>query len=118
DHKIEKLKIIKLVPGTEWLQSDCYSGDHGLTIEEYAPFGVIGAITPATHSLPTLAGNIVNMVAAGNTIVVNPHPSGARIACEGVQVFNKAIADAIGIENLVTIIGQPTIESANQIFSH
>lgn len=118
DHKIEKLQIIKLVPGTEWLQSDCYSGDHGLTVEEYAPFGVIGAITPATHSLPTLAGNIVNMVAAGNTIVFNPHPSGTRIACEGVQTFNKAFAEAIGIENLITIIGKPTIESANQIFAH
>ncbi len=118
DHKIEKLKIIKLVPGTEWLKSDCYSGDHGLTVEEYAPFGVIGAITPATHSLPTLAGNVVNMVAAGNSVVFNPHPSGTRIACEGVQAFNRAIADAIGIDNLLTIIGKPTIESANEIFNH
>lgn len=118
DHKIEKLQIIRLVPGTEFLKTDCFSGDQGLTVEEYAPFGVIGAITPVTHSLPTLAGNIVNMVAAGNAIVFNPHPSGARIACEGVQAFNKAFADAIGIENLVTIIGTPTIESANAIFGH
>lgn len=118
DHKIEKLKIIKQVPGTEWLRSDCFSGDHGLTVEEYAPFGVVGAITPVTHSLPTLAGNVVNMVAAGNSIVFNPHPSGARIACAGVQAFNKAIAEAIGIENLLTIIGNPTIESANAIFHH
>ena len=45
DHKIEKLKIIKLVPGVEFLRSDAVSGDHGLTVTEYAPFGVIGAIT-------------------------------------------------------------------------
>jgi aldehyde dehydrogenase len=118
DHKIEKLKIIKLVPGTEWLRSDAVSGDHGLTVTEYAPFGVIGAITPVTHSLPTLAGNVVNMVAAGNTVVFNPHPSGARIACEGVRRFNRAIADAIGVENLATIVDKPTIESAEQIFNH
>ena len=118
DHKIEKLKIIKLVPGTEWLKSDAWSGDGGITLEEYAPFGVIGAITPVTHSLPTLAGNIVNMVAAGNTMVVNPHPSGAKIACEGVRAFNRAFRDAIGIDNLVTIIGNPTIESADEIFQH
>lgn len=118
DHKIEKLKIIKLVPGTEWLKTDCFSGDHGLSVEENAPFGVVGAITPVTHSLPTLAGNVVNMVAAGNSIVFNPHPSGARIACAGVQAFNQAIAEAIGIENLLTIIGTPTIESANGIFHH
>ncbi len=118
DHKIEKLKIIKLVPGTEFIKPDCYSGDNGLTLEEYAPFGVVGAITPVTHSLPTLAGNIVNIVAAGNTVVFNPHPSGARIACAGVQAFNKAFAEAIGIENLVTIIGKPTIETANEVFAH
>src|SRR5205807_2507234 len=44
DHKIEKLKIVKLVPGVEFLRTDCTSGDHGLTLTEYAPFGVIGAI--------------------------------------------------------------------------
>ncbi len=118
DHKIEKLQIIKRVPGTEALKTDAWSGDGGITLEEYAPFGVIGAITPVTHSLPTLAGNVVNMVAAGNTMVVNPHPSGARIACEGVRVFNRAFRDAIGIDNLVTIIGEPTIESADEIFNH
>lgn len=118
DHKIEKLQIIKRVPGTEWLKSDCYSGDGGLTVEEFAPFGVIGAITPVTHSLPTLAANIVNMVAAGNTVVFNAHPSGARIAADGIRAFNKAFAAEVGIENIATIVETPTIESANEIFNH
>jgi aldehyde dehydrogenase len=87
-------------------------------VTEYAPFGVIGAITPVTHSLPTLAGNVINMVAAGNTLVVNPHPSGARIACEGVRRFNRAIYEATGLENLITIIAEPTLESAGQVFEH
>ena len=94
DHKIEKLKIVKLVPGVEFLKTDCMSGDHGLTLTEYAPFGVIGAITPVTHSLPTLAGNAISMIAGGNTLVVNAHPGGARIAAEGVKRFNKAIYEA------------------------
>jgi len=118
DHKIEKLQIIKLVPGTEFLRTDAVSGDHGLTVTEYAPFGVIAAITPVTHSLPTLAGNVINMVAAGNTLVVNPHPSGAKIACEGTRRFNKAIFEATGLKNLITIIGNPTIESAQEVFDH
>lgn len=118
DHKIEKLQIIKLVPGTEFLRTDAVSGDNGLTVTEYAPFGVIGAITPVTHSLPTLAGNVINMVSAGNTLVVNPHPSGAKIACEGTRRFNKAIFEATGLKNLITIIGNPTIESAQEVFDH
>lgn len=118
DHKIEKLKIIKLVPGVEFLRTEAYSGDHGLTVVEYAPFGVIAAITPVTHSLPTLACNAINMIAGGNTIVVNPHPSGARIACEGVRRFNQAIYKATGLENLITIIQTPTLETAAAIFGH
>ena len=118
EHKIAKLQIIKDVPGTEFLRTDAVSGDHGLTVTEYAPFGVIGAITPVTHSLPTLAGNFVSMVSAGNTIVCNPHPSGAKIACEGVRRFNKAIYQATGLTNLVTIIGEPTLETAEQVFNH
>src|SRR3984957_9538914 len=118
DHKIEKLKIVKLVPGIEFLRCDARSGDHGLTITEYAPFGVIGAITPVTHSLPTLAGNVVSMVSGGNTVVFNPHPSGARIGCEGVRRFNKAIYEETGLENLITIVGEPTLETANEIFEH
>ncbi len=118
DHKIEKLKIIKLVPGVEFLRTDAMSGDHGIMLTEYAPFGVVGAITPVTHSLPTLAGNVVNMIAGGNTLVVNPHPSGARIACEGVRRFNQAIYKATGLENLVCIVEKPTLDTAATIFSH
>ena len=45
-------------------------------------------------------------------------PSGARIACRGTQLFNRAIHDAIGIDNLITIMGTPTLESAQAIFDH
>src|SRR5437764_1697351 len=118
-HKIEKLKVIAdRIPGVEFLRTDAFSGENGITLTEYAPFGVIGVITPVTHSLPTLAGNAINMLAAGNALVCNPHPSGARIACKGVQLFNRAIHDAIGIDNLLTIIDNPTLESAQAIFDH
>lgn len=118
DHKIEKLQILRLVPGVEFLKTDCYSGDQGITLLEHAPFGVIGAITPVTHSLPTLAGNAVSMIASGNTVVFNAHPSGARIAAEGVRRINKAIHAATGLENLITIIEKPTLETAAAIFEH
>ncbi|MFL5338921.1 MAG: aldehyde dehydrogenase family protein [Gemmataceae bacterium] len=119
EHKIDKLIVCaERVPGVEFLRTDAFSGGYGLTVNEYAPFGVIGAITPVTHSLPTLAGNVINMLAAGNAIVCNPHPSAARIACKGTQLFNQAIHREIGIDSLVTIIEQPTLESAQAIFDH
>ena len=116
-HKIEKLTVIaERIPGVEFLKTEAYSGENGIALIEYAPFGVIGVITPVTHSLPTLACNAINMLAAGNALVCNPHPSGARIACKGVRLFNQAIHQAIGLDNLITIIEEPTLESAQAIF--
>src|SRR5437016_5845222 len=118
-HKIEKLQVIAdRIPGVEFLKTEAYSGENGISLIEYAPFGVIGVITPVTHSLPTLACNAINMLAAGNALVCNPHPSGARIACKGVHLFNDAIYKAIGIDNLIAIIETPTLESAQAIFDH
>ncbi|EIQ00023.1 NAD-dependent aldehyde dehydrogenase [Opitutaceae bacterium TAV1] len=110
-HKVEKLQIVKLVPGLEWLRPYALSGDHGITLEECVPFGVIGAITPVTHSVPTICGNIVAMVAAGNAIVVNPHPGGARCAAIAIRAINEAIHAATGIEHLVCVIAEPSLET-------
>ncbi len=119
EHKIEKLKTLgERTPGVEFMHSEVYSGDHGLAVIEHAPFGVIGAITPVTHSLPTITGNAVSMLAAGNTVVVNPHPSGKTVAAEGVRRFNQAIHRDLGIDNLICVIAEPTLESANALFAH
>lgn len=118
-HKIEKLKTLgERTPGVEFMRSEVFSGDHGLAVIEHAPFGVIGAITPVTHSLPTITGNAVSMLAGGNTVVVNPHPSGKRVAVEGVRRFNQAIYKDLGIDNLICVIAEPTIESADALFKH
>jgi aldehyde dehydrogenase len=115
DHKIAKLQIIKLVPGVDWLRPDARSGDHGITLEEFTPFGVVGAITPSTHSIPTLSGNIVNICAAGNSVVFNAHPSAARCAAIAVRAYNEAIYRETGIENIACIIEKPTLDSFNAL---
>jgi aldehyde dehydrogenase len=118
-HKVEKLvTCAEKTLGVEFLRTEAFSGDNGVTVQEFAPFGVVGIITPVTHSLPTLAGNAINILAAGNALVCNPHPGGAKIACTGTQLFNQAIQAAIGINNLVTVIAKPTLESAQAIFDH
>ncbi len=119
DHKIAKLKTLgEKTPGVEFLKTECFSGDYGLAVIEHAPFGVIGAITPVTHSLPTITGNAVSMIAGGNSLVVNPHPSGKKVAAEGVRRFNQAIHADLGIDNLISLICEPTLETAQQLFKH
>jgi len=118
DHKIAKLQIIKLVPGVDWLRPDARSGDHGITLEEYTPFGVVGAITPSTHSIPTLSGNIVNICAAGNAVVFNAHPNAAKCAAVAVRAYNEAIYRETGIENIACIIEKPSLDSFNALCKH
>ena len=91
EHKIEKLKTLgERTPGVEFMRSEVSSGDHGLAVIEHAPFGVIGAITPVTHSLPTITGNAVSMIAAGNTRGRQPASQRQeRVAAEGVRRFNR-----------------------------
>jgi len=115
DHKIAKLQIIKLVPGVDWLRPDARSGDHGITLEEYTPLGVVGAVTPSTHSIPTLSGNIVNICAAGNSVVFNAHPGASRCAAAAVRAYNEAIYRETGIENICCVIEKPTLDSFNAI---
>src|SRR5688500_8598748 len=118
DHKVEKLQILELVPGVEFLKTNAVSCSNGVCLEEFAPFGVIGIITPVTHSVPTLSANVINMVASGNAIVANPHPSGTNCAAIAVREYNRQIAAKFGIDHLVTCIVPPTLETADQIFNH
>ena len=119
EHKGDKLVLAgERSLGVEFLRSDVFSGDHGLTVQEFAPFGVVAVITPVTHSLPTLANNAISIIAAGNAIVCNPHPAGAKIACHGARLFNQAIYEKLGIDNLISSITAPTIDSAKAMFAH
>jgi aldehyde dehydrogenase len=118
-HKAEKLIAAgNVAQGVRGLRTDCFSGDHGITLDERGPWGVIGAVTPVTHSLPTLAVNAMDMITAGNAAVFNPHPGGKRIAAHGARLINQAIHDKLGIDNLVCVITEPTLETAGEIFSH
>lgn len=118
DHKIAKLQSLKSIPSTEFLVTRAHSGDLGISLDEAAPWGVLGVVTPVTHSIPTLTANAINMIAAGNTLVVNAHPSGYKCASFAVKAYNRQIAEKYGIENAICVIDPPTLESANAIFAH
>lgn len=119
DHKIEKLKICgDLVPGVEMLDRMAFSGDFGLTLIDFAPWGVIGAITPSTHSVPTLTGNAINMIAAGNAVAFNTHPAAANCAAIAVRAYNEAIFQETGISDLLTTVVKPTLETFDALCKH
>jgi len=118
DHKILKLTNMRLVLGVEAMRSDARSTPTGLCIIEHAPWGVIGMMLPVTHSVPTMASNAINILAAGNTAVFGPHPSGARVAQYALQLWNREIERELGVANVLTTVREPSIEAAEQIFHH
>jgi aldehyde dehydrogenase len=118
DHKILKLTNMRFVLGVEAMRSEARSDSTGLCIIEHAPWGVIGMMLPVTHSVPTMASNAINILAAGNTAVFGPHPSGAKVARYALQLFNREIERVFGFSNVLTTAREASIEAAEQIFNH
>jgi acyl-CoA reductase-like NAD-dependent aldehyde dehydrogenase len=46
-------------------------------LTERAPYGVILAVTPTTNPTETILCNAIGMIAGGNAVVFNVHPSAA-----------------------------------------
>ena len=105
-------------PGTECLSPMAITGDLGLTLIENAPWGVIASVTPSTNPAATVINNSISMIAGGNAIVFAPHPGAKRTSQKAIQLLNQAIVAATGIENLLVAVKEPTIEVAQQLFSH
>ncbi len=118
DKIIKNRLVANKTPGTEVLQADVKTGDGGLTLFERAPFGVIGSITPCTNPTSTIINNSISMVAAGNAVVFNVHPSAKECSIRCVDIINRAIVEAGGPVNLVVTMAEPTIESAQALMVH
>ncbi|KFE69390.1 aldehyde dehydrogenase family protein [Hyalangium minutum] len=119
EDKIKKnLLCANKTPGTEILKPVAFTGDHGLALLERAPYGVIGSITPTTNPTETIINNGIGMVAGGNAVVFNVHPSAKRVSAYHIQLLNEAIVSAGGPENLLCALAEPTIDSAQALMKH
>ncbi len=111
----ENILCATKTPGVEDIQPSAISGDYGLTLLEYAPVGVIGALTPITNPTGTLINNSIGMIAAGNAVVFNPHPNAKETSAQMVLVLHKAIVDAGGPPGLVSLVRVPTLDTAKEL---
>ena len=118
-HKILKHHLVAdKTPGTEDLKTTAWSGDRGLTLIEMGPFGVIGAITPCTNPSETVICNSIGMIAAGNTVVFNPHPQAIKTSMYAINLINEASLEAGGPDNVACTVEKPTLESSNIMMKH
>jgi acyl-CoA reductase-like NAD-dependent aldehyde dehydrogenase len=119
EDKLEKVLLnANKAPGTEFLETGAWSGDGGLTVVEFAPYGLIGSIIPSTNPVSTVVCNAISMVAAGNAVLFNAHPGAKACSNHTIQLVNDGIVEAGGPANLVCSIAEPTIETAGQLMQH
>ncbi len=118
DKVIKNLLVTDKTPGPEDLEPVVVTGDLGMTITEFAPFGVVGAITPTTNPTSTSIHNTIAVISAGNAVVFNVHPNARQVSIENVRLINLAITAAGGPPDLVTAVARPTIASAQALMHH
>jgi acyl-CoA reductase-like NAD-dependent aldehyde dehydrogenase len=119
EDKVVKNRLVTTkAPGPEDLEVQAVSGDNGMAVIEWAPFGVVAAITPVTNPTSTVINNTISIVSAGNAVVFNAHPSAKACSAETVRLINRAIVGAGGPEDLVTAVAVPTIDSARALMNH
>ncbi|MBE6089437.1 MAG: aldehyde dehydrogenase EutE [Clostridium beijerinckii] len=119
EHKLIKNRVAaEKTPGTEDLTTEAMTGDNGLTLVEYCPFGVIGAITPTTNPTETIICNSISMIAGGNTVVFSPHPRAKNVSIKLVTMLNKALEEAGAPDNLIATVKEPSIENTNIMMEH
>lgn len=114
----ENILCATRTPGVEDIRPEAVSGDDGLMLLEYAPVGVIGALTPITNPSGTLIHNAISMIAAGNAVAFNAHPNAKDTSVLVIKLFHEAIVSAGGPPGLIGTVRTPTVETARQIMEH
>jgi len=118
-HKILKHHLVaEKTPGTEDIITTAWSGDRGLTLVEMGPFGVIGAITPCTNPSETVLCNCMGMIAAGNTVVFNPHPQAIKTSIYAINLVNEASLEAGGPDHVAVTVEKPTMDTSSIMMKH
>jgi propionaldehyde dehydrogenase len=118
DKQVKNALAAEKTPGVEDVQPSAFSDEHGLTLTERAPYGVIGAITPVTNPIATITSNSIGMIAAGNSVVFNVHPNAKGVSNRLITLLNLAIKGEGGPQNLLCAVADPTIESAGALMKH
>lgn len=118
-HKVAKVVLAaEKTPGVEDIEPRAFSGDKGLTLVEKAPYGVVGSITPSTNPPSTVVNNSLSLIAAGNSVVFNPHPGAKRVSNRTVEILNQAIIAAGGPPSLINSITEPTLTTSEELMTH
>ena len=119
EDKVQKNLVCAIrTPGVEDLVSRAYTGDKGLTLVEYAPYGVVAAITPSTNPAATIINNAISIISAGNAVVFAPHPASFKVCVETMSLLCEAALSAGAPRGLITTFDKPSQENTKNLLAH
>lgn len=105
-------------PGVEDLDSRAYTGDEGLTLVEYAPFGVVAAVTPSNNPAATIISNAIGILAAGNAVVFAPHPGAVNVCRDVMRALSLAAVAAGAPAGLITTFSSVSKDATKDLLCH
>src|SRR5215471_314950 len=118
DKVLKNRLVAERTPGIEDLEPVAWTGDHGLTLLERAPYGVIAVITPVTNPSETIINNGISMIAGGNTCVFCPHPNARRVSSLTIDLINRAARRAGAPEPLLHSVAEPSLDVAKAMLRY
>jgi aldehyde dehydrogenase len=118
DKLVKNRLVAEKTPGPEDLEPITWTGDHGMTLLERAPYGVIAVITPVTNPSETIINNGISMISGGNTAVFCPHPNARRVSNLTIDLINRAARRAGATHPLLHSVEVPTLEVAQALLRY
>ncbi|CBY26553.1 TPA: aldehyde dehydrogenase family protein [Yersinia enterocolitica] len=118
DKFLKNKAALENTPGIEDLSTTALTGDGGMVLFEYSPFGVIGSVTPSTNPTETIINNSISMLAAGNAVYFSPHPGAKAVSLGLIAQIEAIIFNSCGIRNLVVTVKEPSFEATQQMMAH
>ncbi|WED28693.1 aldehyde dehydrogenase EutE [Vibrio sp. DW001] len=118
DKILKNQAALNNTPGIEDLTTQALTGDDGMVLYEYSPYGVIGSITPSTNPTETIINNSISMLAAGNAVYFSPHPGAKLISLWLISKMEDIAFRACGIRNLIVTMKEPSFKATQEMMIH
>ena len=109
DKIIKNQLAAEKTPGVEDVQPGAFTGDHGMTLIEYGPFGVVGAVIPSTNPTSSVINNTISILSGGNSVIFAPHPSAKNCSLKTISILQTAVAVAGGPDALISAMKKPDL---------
>lgn len=117
--KKEKIRVaIERTPGIEDIEAHVIPSDFGITVDEYEPYGLACIILPSTNPCATLINNVISLLAAGNVVIVCPHPRASNVSKHLVCLINDIIYEKIKIKNVIGIMENNFLNTTSELMRH